>query len=313
MPLTVSEFDTYISPDGHEYRLTAPEVRWVINIQGTGMPPIDYLTERGPYQHGDTLLDFRLRPRVIQMVVRHNYASAAQTSHGRLQLLDVLRPNRQIIGQIAPGQLRHTFRDGSKLDLDVMIEQGPNFEPSKQDQWDEWSFQEVIRFIAHNPVFYNPSEHSNQFINNAAQIAALTQLTFPITFPITFNRDFGQPGMFVPDPYTINYPGTWFDYPKIIITGPIDDPLSITNITTDETILLDYELQPAEIVTINLAYGQKTVTNNSGTNLIGRISSDSDLGTFHIVPGVNQFSLGFHGNDANSRIELRYKDRYIGY
>lgn len=317
----ITEFDTFITPDGRAYSLVAPEIRWVRSIEGTGMPPIDYITQRGPFQHGETLLGYRLRPRVIQMHVRQNFKNRAELFHGRLQILDVLRPNR--IG--VTGKLRKGFGDGTLIDIDVMVQQGPNFEPAKADLWDEWSFDEIIRFVAYNPVFYNPYRKDHDFINitlpNGTRQDTLTllNLIFPITFPISFNRNIGIPGVgggaVAPtiDPNIIAYAGSWLEYPTIELVGPLDSPLIINNTTTDETIRLNYSVAAGETVTIALTYGSKTITNDVGTNLIGFLSSDSDLGSFHLEPGTNSFTTAILGQDNNSRVKFRYYDRYIGY
>lgn len=39
-----------------------------IEEDGLGLPEVRRITERGPFQHGDTDLDFRLEPRIINVV-----------------------------------------------------------------------------------------------------------------------------------------------------------------------------------------------------------------------------------------------------
>ena len=74
-----------------------------------------------------------------------------------------------------------------------------------------------------------------------------------------------------------------------------------------------------ETVTINLEYGNKTVVNNAGTNLIGTVTTDSDLATFHIAPdpeavnGINQLLVT--GDDAvigQTEIRIEWHTNYIG-
>jgi hypothetical protein len=74
-----------------------------------------------------------------------------------------------------------------------------------------------------------------------------------------------------------------------------------------------------EIVTISLPYGNKTVVNDSGTNLIGTVYPTTDLATFHIAPdpevtgGINTVVFAATGVDANTTILFEYYTRYIGY
>lgn len=322
MPI-VSEFDQFITSDGFAYALHAPDIRWVRSIEGTGMPPVTYLTQKGPFQHGETLLGYRLQPRVIQMLIRQNYTCRERYWHGRLQILDVLRPNRPG----TTGTLRKNFGDGSKIDIDVVIQQGPNFEPADPDVWDEWSINEVIRFIAYNPVFYNPYLHTWDFINItlasgvAQDSLTMLQLKFAATFPINFNRNIGVPGIgggaVAPtiDPNILAYLGSWVEYPTIILVGPLDSPFIITNVTTDETIRLNYVVDAGETVTIDLNYGTKTITStlHPGDSLMGFLDPTSDVGSFHLQPGTNIFNTSILGQNANSRVQFKYNDRYVGY
>ncbi|MCI0551432.1 MAG: exo-alpha-sialidase, partial [Anaerolineae bacterium] len=59
---------SYIGPDGQVYPLVTPHLpvgRFVMNFSGFGMPPFDYVTQRGPFQHGETVRDFFARPRIV--------------------------------------------------------------------------------------------------------------------------------------------------------------------------------------------------------------------------------------------------------
>jgi hypothetical protein len=114
------------------------------------------------------------------------------------------------------------------------------------------------------------------------------------------------------------YTGTWQTFPLIYITGPMQGPV-IRNLSTGEYIALDYSVSGGEVVTITLDYGNKTVTNNFGVNLIGIVTSDSDLATFHIAPAPE----AVHGENiirvigggaiiGVTKVELWYYTRYIG-
>ena len=81
---------------------------------------------------------------------------------------------------------------------------------------------------------------------------------------------------------------------------------------------MTYTLAAGVTVTFDLRYGYKTVTDNLGNNLIGTLTTDSDLATWHLAPdpeapgGVNSIAVsGFYGS-ADSSIQILYKTRYIG-
>lgn len=299
------EVTDYIGADGVLYPLHVPAAigRWVISSSGWGAPPVDFVTQRGPYQHGETVVDFFLRPRVIQLLIRQQFCDRDGYWSGRAALLDGIRPNRQIPPTgTAPGTLRRQLSDGSYRSIDCYLQEGPRFEPRQLGQWDSFAFQEVLRFVAYNPVIYDPGGHTEVF-------AIDEELVFPITFPIVFGS--------LNAVADITYPGTWLEYPTITITGPISSP-GITNETTGETIALDYDVASGEVVTITLAYGTKTVVNGAGTNLIGSVTPESDLGTFHLAPapeaplGVNTIRVTGTGVSAFTAVTVSWFDRYFG-
>ncbi len=304
-----SEWESYISPDGIEYPFHTPHNlgRWVISQTGWGTPPIQYITQRGPFQHGVTVKDFFLQPRVIQLLIRQAFCDRDAWWDGRAALLNEIRPNRQTISTaVVPGRLQRCLPDGTLRAIEVFISDGPRFEQRVVNTWDEWAFQEVLRFIAHDPVIFDPTRNDVNFT-----IGLDSALVFPITFPIQFGV--GD----IDDTLSINYVGTWESLPIIVITGPIEQP-RIDNLTTGEKLEFSIDIDPAQVVTIDLSYGSKTVLDQDGNNLIGGLTADSDLATFHIAPdpeaplGVNQMRLqGTHGTGTTD-IEIRYFDRYFG-
>lgn len=299
------EYTDYIAPDGTLYPLHVPAAigRWVISEAEYGMPPVEYSTTTGPAQHGETVRDYRLTPRTVQLLIRQQFCGRSEYWSGRAGLLDAIRPNRQVLFTAAqPGVLRKTLPDGSRRSLEVFITQGPRFEPRSAGIWDEFAFQEVLRFTAYNPVWYDPTQKSSSFTPDNA-------LVFPITFPITFGA--------LDDTNNIAYAGTWFEYPTIELTGPMLSP-RIENLTTGEVIQLTYEIPAGDVVTIELAYGSKTVTDSNSVNLIGTVTTDSDLADFHLAPdpeapgGVNQVQITAGGISAASGAVVSWYNRYIG-
>lgn len=259
---------------------------------GWGLPPIDYITQRGPFQHGVSVRDLRLQPRMIQLLIDQNFCSRDDYWAGRGALLDQIRPNRPVPFGIEPGQLRRVLSDGSIRDLDVFIQQGPQF-GREIDQWKEWGFSEVLRFVAFNPVVYDPAlkTQSNWTIPNGA----------------------------VNDTQGIDYLGTWEEYPTLIITGPLNNPRIESTTAGNLVIELTYNIPaagPGNIVTITLTYGQKTVVDEAGTNLIGTVTTASDLACFHLVPQLaNVNGINLQGSAAVAGVtdfEVQWRNRYIG-
>lgn len=303
------EFDQYISPDGEVYKFNNAMDQFVIaGISGTGMPPITYRTQRGPFQHGVTPLGFILEPRIIQLLHRRNTNNRKNYWAARADIMNLLRPNRQNTNDLILGTLRKIYQPGrTKRDISVFIQSGPNFNATQQGRWDEYSFTEAIQFIAHDPTFFDPVEVQKTLTldTNAEDIE------FAFNFPFTFlSSALGETD-------TITYVGTWDTFPTILFIGPMRNPI-VRNLTTGEKIKLNTTIGAGRTVTVSLQYGNKTVTDDLGTNLIGTVTTDSDLATFAIVPapkapsGVNSIGAAATNLTGVSKIVLEYFTRYIG-
>lgn len=304
------EFDRLITPDSQTYKFNNQVDQFVISgISGLGMPPITYRTQKGPFQHGTTPLGFVLEPRVINFIHRRNGGCRNDYWDNRADLLDFLRPNRQPLGVFQTFVLRKILPNGNKRDLNVLIQQGPTFQGKQQGRWDEFGFSEAIQFVAHDPVFFDPDLKT-------VTLSLATSLADDIVFSFDFTFIFRGAGTGETD--TITYNGTWLSYPTIILHGPLTSPI-VANLTTQEKIKLETTIVTGRTVTINLEFGNKTVFDDLGNNLIGNLSTDSDLATFHLAPtpeaplGVNTMSVEASGmTDGVSQISLQYFERYIG-
>jgi hypothetical protein len=305
---SILEFDQYISPDGKVYNFHDGRHKFLLDRSGDGLPPIEYRTKRGPFQHGETLTDYVLRPRVIQMLHRRQSTGRNALWDARADLLNLIRPNRQLANTLELGQLRKILPSGAIRDLDVLISEGPAFQPRQRTRWDEWAYEEALRFIAWDPTFYDPTAVEFTFA-----LGALDHLIFPIEFPIRFGSST------LAEEEDVNYAGTWLSYPQIVVTGPLEN-LVITNTTTDKRLELTYDIPVGEVVTIETAYGEKSITNDDvpSVNLIGALTDDSDLANFYLAPdpeapsGVNHFMIEGAGASPATVVALSYFTRYIG-
>lgn len=284
---------TYFTPDNVEFMLSSPW--YVIQEDGFGMPPLEFITQRGPFQHGETVKDIWLRPRIVQLMVRREACSRPEYWDLRAALLNTMRPNRTALP--TPGRLRKYLANGQVRELFAYPSEGPGFPSHDPNEWQQFSVQDTIRFTCYDPVAQDPVLKSSAYASSGAVGA------FPITFPYQI-ASFGTNA-------PINYLGTWLAYPTIVINGPAVGAV-IRNLTTDELISFSYTVASGRSVTFNLEYGRKTVTLDDGTNLIGYVSADSDLGSFHLTPGSNNMQVFASGTSAVSSIILSWYDRYIG-
>lgn len=291
---------TYIAPDGVVYPLDVPQQRIVMSSEGEGVPPINYITQRGPFQDGVTYVDDFLQPRIVQLIIRHQFRSRMQYHSGRQDLVSTLSPRRQTSDTLKnPGVLRKQLLDGSLRDLKALILQGPNFNPRTM-QWDELAYQEALRFQAFDPVYFNPVRHSQAFAKQGPNLIG------PMTGPIIGNT--------LDSFIDIDYAGEWRTYPMFTILGPATY-VEIQNLTTNEIIRLSYTIGAGRTVTIALEPGNKSVTLDDGTNLFGYLSQDSDLAAFHLTEnnnGVNKLHAFGAAVNGSTLVTAYWYDRYMG-
>lgn len=302
-----SERLRYITPDGLIFELNNPPEIAVWNITNFGMSSHDISSTKGPFQQGETVLSQRLNTRVVTLELRHNGISRDKFWTHRTTLVDYLRENRSQLTLPTPGQLIRTYMkaDGTIVSraLDVVFTAGAVLNLNSNDQWDNYSLQETITFTAFDPLFYDPTPVSHLVITPTEE------LIFPMTYTFVLGTyAFSD---------TITYTGTWQTFPTIKITGPAQN-VCIINRSTGQRLNLKYAIPAGEVVTFNLDYGFKTVTDSCGNDLIGYIY-DSDIGTFClecaplITGGINQIEVYLDGYDAlSTAIEFVYYLRYRG-
>ena len=304
---TQTEFDYFITPDGTEYLLQDFGLRAVTTFSGYGMSPLEYRTQRAPYQDGQTLVGYSLTPRIIQLGFRRQTSCRTSYWDMRNTLLNTFRPGRGVYGRssVATGVLRKIFPNGSKRDLNVVLEDSLTFSEDSKS-WDAWAVEDVLRLIAHDPVFYDPTAVTNVFVSTAA-----SELTFPITFPIMFDTTG------IDSSVNVTYTGTFHAYPVFTIQGPLNYP-RLYNTTLSVEIRIMLAIAAGQTLTVDLRPTSRSVVDNLGTNYIGTITGDSDYADWYIAPapeapcGVN--AIHVYGSDAAvaTAISMSYNTRYIG-
>ena len=275
------EFDYYITPDGQVHDLHDFNVRAVMSQDGYGTPPLEWHTSRGPYQHGETALDFRLRPRTIRLILRWMGRSRQDYWDRRLALLDIIRPNRSATA--GPGVLRKVLPNGNIRDIEVQLQSGPSFGPTNPERWEEWSFEQVVQLVAYDPTFFDPTQQTY----TAMPLVGVGNITLLGTFQV------------------------W----PVITYEDLTNPV-ITNLTIGEAITLTYVIAPPRIVTIDLTPGRKTVQDDLGNNLIEHVTGDLATWRLEVNPiasgGVNQIQFGVGAQGGAAAMHVYWYDRWIG-
>lgn len=325
---------------GDEYRLDRLVGRYVTSVAGLGMAPIEYQTQQGPFQQGATALDYRLQPRVIQIGIRQTMndrkslwghpmlytgIAAPPFGMGREGLLNALRPNRispTSSGEFVPGRLRFRrqattisltpagrvqYRAGGTSevrDIWVHLTQGLDAPMPRDGVWDQYAIQDVIRLIAHDPLFFNPKRKS---------ITATA-------------GDTGGWNITIDAPYL----GNFADYPVVVFDEVGGGALNLASVILQtqryggaaETVnLLATTGTAAETaIVFDFRYGYKTVYSQPNlVNLVPYLDAASDLATFRLEPfptaatgGVNQIEITATGVGVNTRITVYWYERFVG-
>lgn len=277
--------------------------RW-IGDAGWGMAPLTRLSEHGPLQHGETDLDYRLRPRIahLKLLIEAGPTPTGELTHWqkRARLLALLRPTRQ------PLALRWTWPDGTQRQIDVHVADDLSF--ASQDRLG-FNQSAVVTFRAPDPTFYDPQLQTFVYEIGGSDGGAWT---------ISWAVPWGIGAATIDQSRALAYPGTWRSYPTITIVGPIASP-TITNLTTGDSLSFPGITIPAgSTYTLDLRYGAKTVVDAGGTNHLSELSTTSDLATFAIEAdpdapgGVN--TLRVTGSTATSATEIyiAWYVRYLG-
>lgn len=275
---------------------------WLEWANGIGGAPVRRLTQRGPLQHGQTDIGFRLDPRTITLGIALTAETTAAADGYRDALQRVLGPG---VGR--PCYLRCVRDDGAERQIEcyaVGMVDAPARKPERLG-----GMQRVaVQLIAHDPAWYDPAPQQA-----AAGLASVSSgMVVPLEVPWLMESGSGADGR-----VQVSYLGTWDEYPLITLVGPIEDAL-IVNETTGETLsFAGYDIAAGDSITIDLRYGYKTVTEDDGTNRIDKLTSDSDLATWRLASvletgdGVNVLRLSGAGLTAASTVTLVYHTRFI--
>lgn len=296
---------------GTEYSLSNGVYAYRLEDDGTGLAPMHRLSERGPLQHGETDLGYRLDPRLIRLVLGVEGATRSERDTKRGRLLRLFRPSH-------PVSLRWTLDNGDVRQIDCYYA-GDLTAPST-DRIAE--IQKLgVSFTAPDPAFYDPTQYTAYVYQDddlplmGASSGTLSApgLSLPTTIP--FGLDSGK----MDEAFYIHYAGDWLEYPVITIRGPITNPI-VTNTTTGERLdLTGMGITTGETVTVDCRYGHKTIVHSNGQNLIADLSADSDLATFHLAPvdglddtKINIITVAGSRVNADTRVEIAYYNRYMG-
>ena len=94
---------------------------------------------------------------------------------------------------------------------------------------------------------------------------------------------------------------------KIEFIGPATNP-SVINETTGKVIQVNRELGASDVLTISTEFGKKYVRIN-GDNAFHYIDLTSSF--WNLIPGENILSYKSNNDSINTRVKIKWKNRYL--
>jgi hypothetical protein len=266
---------------------------------GFGMAPVARLSQRSPLQHGSSDVGFHLEERRVDLVIMPWAVDEEGYYDAREQLLEIFKPGDD------PILLRYSFPTGRVRQIDTHFDGGMLFGTSERQGL---AHRAVISLVAPDPTWYDPSQLSQVFALGGGGGAFAVPLTVPVAVGAST----------IDQTTVVAYVGSWRSEPTVRIVGPITNAI-ITNLTTDEK--LDFTgttIAAGDYYEIDTRFGYKTVKDAAGANKISKLTSDSDLATFHLAPdpeaadGENAIRVTGTSANAATSVTLYWLSRYIG-
>ena len=264
-----------------------------------GMAPVRRITDRGPLQHGDSDIDFRLEPRTGMLKLLAQAASASDHWDIRTTLRRVFRPSNTAI------KLRWTLDNGDVREILVHFAGDLTFASDARMGYNQTA---VVQLRAADPTFYDPTLQAVIYGVGGGSGGFVVPIAVPL----------GVGASTVNQTKIIAYAGEWRDYPTVLITGPITNCV-ITNTTTgDKLDFTGTTIAALDTYTVDCRSGVKTVVDSGGTSRIDKLSDDSDLATFSLeadpeaTGGMNSITVTGSAATTATEIYLQFYHRYLG-
>lgn len=285
--------------NGVEYDLNdASRYLWMSD-DGLGMSPLHRIVERGPQQHGETDLGFRLDPRTIKLVIGAFGADDEEYWDIRRELLGIFTPTTSAIG------LRFGLPNGDTRQIDVHV--SGEFQIGSSDR-KRIAHKIGMMLRASDPTFYDPTGQAYAF-NIGGGSSGWTVATI-VPSPIGSTN--------LAQSRTITYNGTWCTYPTVKITGPITNPVVTNNTTGEKLDFTGTTITAGHYYLIDTRFGVKTVLDDAGANQYSKLTSDSKLNTFHleahpVAPnGANDIQVSGTSITSATEVTMTFFSRFIG-
>jgi len=280
-----------ITPDTGEVSISDGVLCYVRDHEGTGMQPRHDITQRGPQEHGETYIDYRLDPRQIDLLLMMAGDNAAR-SLARRTVLGLFHPDYATT-------MRFYTTNGVR-DIDVQFRDDARAPTNERDPQLE---RLRLKLIARKP-FYDPTGLTVPF----AQISGGGAFLVPTTVPTTFGGSTLNQTQAID---TTGDPTFWRAEPIVVIAGPITDPIITNQLTGDKLDFTGTTIAGGTTYTIDTRYNKKTIVDQNGTNQISKLAAGSSIATFDLRRGSNSILVVGTSTSAATLISFFFNGLYV--
>lgn len=284
--------EVYSMSDGNPF--------WALTMTGVGLPPVRLIKERGPQQHGSTVVGYTLDERLLNLALLIKVQTEALADQARDDLAEILKPVDDL-----PCKIRLTRNDGAVRQIDAYIVGTVDF-PNTQQARFAGTQMVVAQFEAPDPLFYDPALRNVIFDTSGGG-----GYQVPTEVPTQYTT-----GSVINSVASLVYVGKSRVFPKIYVTGPAVN-LVITNETIDKVLnFTGHTIAAGVIYEIDLRYGYKTITDNSGTRQNAALTDASNLADWHIAAtptapgGVNDIRVVASGSTIATSVRVEFNDTF---
>lgn len=291
----------YLSPDGNKYYFW----KMLQSHSNLGIPPVKFIEDSGPQQHGVNVRDWRINPRTITFEFFREGESCIETRGEILaRMINAIRPNRGYSPSDS-GWLRFVNDNETMVEIPVFVLQGPTGDYAYNGPIGKWQVQDSLQFYAPDPIW---RETEKKFVKvGGEELEPSCLSSCPAEYSAS-SSDIEQTIVsdIVNENMNINYvgdtPGT--DFSIVIGPGKMSSPV-ITNANTGAQIIFSGNptSNTAEIHIVKNGT-TVTITNESAVDISNYVTNLSDLYKFYLMPNtVNVINITGTGGDPETEPE----------
>ncbi|WP_368657626.1 phage tail domain-containing protein [Metabacillus halosaccharovorans] len=279
----------WIDSNGTEYELNDVDFRVLDGMNGRFMPPISFIEEEVPFQHGTKLRQVKVNARDVDIPL---YIETNSPLELRKTIRNTLKMFNPLKGD---GKLRSIAPDGSQRELYCRYSTGLEGNEDNDSKGTYWQ-KVILVFRAFDPYWYDTITRVETFTTGK-----------PATFFPFFPLRLSSSSVFADA--TIDNTGDVETYPEWIIQGPGEN-IVIRNQTTRDAIFLATFLQEGESIIIDTHPKRKTVKKGDGSNLFAAQTEESSL--WPLQEGINNIRIEMGNATSASSVQISYRNRYWG-